>query len=425
MKATASRRTQDMPRIIFQELSGSPEETYTTDDFTAVRKFLVPWADRYDFADWLRGATDAFGSRESIAYPNRPDVEPHKIHIKPFDAASLKKTGMETPSDALNSYSSFALVTVYYKILTSQDLEDGPTAESGTRLSYRINFQLQTVDINGSGLYWNGSTTSLGADAEVEKDGVDARHGHAFQQRVQVAEVPAKEPEFRPLLGGNGFQTGFGGYEGLFVLVDTNEEALSSRGTERGTKAPRHFHRMPGPAQGRINEDVFRFGLRVLETRLEQDRCMPIFLSQCAHARELGLQQVGQVDRRPRLFPALHVPNLKVSRVADELDFLVQAHGRAQVGRKVDPSRTVDGHVHRPLHELAAQLDVFHAPGVVTALVLEELGYVIVEALLVEDVQAAPGDVHHGHQVAGQLLAEFGGKGKAALRINVVCICSV
>ena len=42
-----------------------------------------------------------------------------------------------------------------------------------------------------------------------------------------------------------------------------------------------------------------------------------------------------------------------------------------------------------------------------------------------EDVQAAPGDVHHGHQVAGQFLAEFGGKGKAALRINVVCICSV
>ena len=169
MKAAASRRTPDMPGIIFQELSGSPEETYTTDDFTAVRKFLVPWADRYDFADWLRGATDAFGSRESIAYPNRPDVEPHKIHIKPFDAASLKKTGMETPSDALNSYTSFALVTVYYKLLTSQDLEDGPTAESGTRLSYRINFQLQAVDINGSGLYWNGSATSLGADAVVVK----------------------------------------------------------------------------------------------------------------------------------------------------------------------------------------------------------------------------------------------------------------
>ncbi|MBQ3351058.1 MAG: hypothetical protein IJG38_11705 [Thermoguttaceae bacterium] len=158
-----------MPRIIFQELSGSPEETYTTDDFTAVRKFLVPWADRNDFADWLRGANDAFGSRESVAYPNRPDVEPHKIHIKPYDATSLKKTGMKTPSDALNVYSSFALVTVYYKILTSQDLEDGPTAESGTRLSYRINFQLQTVDIEGDGLYWHGSTTSLGADAEVVK----------------------------------------------------------------------------------------------------------------------------------------------------------------------------------------------------------------------------------------------------------------
>ncbi|MBR6437018.1 MAG: hypothetical protein IKS45_10955 [Thermoguttaceae bacterium] len=159
-----------MPQIPFQELSGSPEETYTTDDFAAVRKFLVPWTARNDFADWLRGATNVFGPHEAIAYPNRPDVEPYKINIQPFDAATLEKTTMtDSPSEALNCYSSFALVTVYYKLLTSQDLEDGPTAESGTRLTYRINFQLQEVEINGAGLYWHGSTTSLGSNAEIVK----------------------------------------------------------------------------------------------------------------------------------------------------------------------------------------------------------------------------------------------------------------
>ena len=91
-----------MPSIPFQELSGSPEETYTTDDFTAVRKYLVPWADRDNFADWLRGTTNAFGPRDAIAYPNRPDVTPYKIHIKPFDAESIEKTSMDSLSDRLN-----------------------------------------------------------------------------------------------------------------------------------------------------------------------------------------------------------------------------------------------------------------------------------------------------------------------------------
>ena len=158
-----------MPRIPFQELSGSPEETYTTDDFTAVRKFLVPWEKRDDFANWLRGATNVFGAIDLIAYPSRPDVVPYKINIQPFDPLTIEKTAMDKPSDALNRYSSFALITVYYKIQTSQDLEEGPTAESGTRLTYRINFQLQEVEINGSGLYWNGSTTSLGANDAVVK----------------------------------------------------------------------------------------------------------------------------------------------------------------------------------------------------------------------------------------------------------------
>ena len=158
-----------MLKIPFQELSGSPEETYTTDDFTAIRKFLVPWENREEFANWLRGATNAFGPLESIAYPNHPDVVPYKIHIKPFDPLTVEKTAMDSPSDALNRYSSFALITVYYRIQTSQDLDDGPTAESGTRLSYRINFQLQEVEINGSGLYWRDSVTNLGAGAAVIK----------------------------------------------------------------------------------------------------------------------------------------------------------------------------------------------------------------------------------------------------------------
>ncbi|MBR0238848.1 MAG: hypothetical protein IJQ39_12210 [Thermoguttaceae bacterium] len=158
-----------MPQIPFQELSGSPEETYTTDDFTAVRKFLVPWEKRDDFANWLRGATNVFGAIDLIAYPSRPDVVPYKIHIQPFAPLAIEKTAMDKPSDALNSYSSFALITVYYKIQTSQDLEEGPTAESGTRLTYRINFQLQEVEINGDGLYWHGSTTSLGSNASVVK----------------------------------------------------------------------------------------------------------------------------------------------------------------------------------------------------------------------------------------------------------------
>lgn len=155
--------------IPFQELNGSPEETYTLDDFTATRQFLVPWSRRNDFVSWLRGVSTAFGSQESVAYPNRPDVLPYKIEVKPYDSRTVLKTAIGTPSEALNRYSSFALIRAHYKLQTQQDLDSGPSAATGTRLSYRINFQLEQTSVNGAGLYWDGSTTSLGADVSVPK----------------------------------------------------------------------------------------------------------------------------------------------------------------------------------------------------------------------------------------------------------------
>lgn len=155
--------------IPFQELSGSPEEQYTSDGFTAVRKFLVPWDNRDSFVAWLRGSSDVFGSRETVAYPNHADILPWKIDISPYDDLTVKKSAMSTPSAGVNAYSGFALITVYYRLMTQQDLDSGPKAESGTRLTYRMNYQLEALTLNGVGLYWNNTTASLGSSREVIK----------------------------------------------------------------------------------------------------------------------------------------------------------------------------------------------------------------------------------------------------------------
>ncbi len=155
--------------IPFQELSGSPEEQYTTDGFTAIRKFLVSWSQRDDFVSWLRGTSEQFGSPETVTYPNHADVSPWKIEVVPFDSASITQQSIILPSDALNDYNSYALVTVHYKIMTQQDLDDGPTAETRTRLTYRMNYQSELVNIPGTGLYWDKTSVSLGENYPIVK----------------------------------------------------------------------------------------------------------------------------------------------------------------------------------------------------------------------------------------------------------------
>ena len=156
--------------IPFQELAGSPVEQYSSDGFTATRKFLVPWIQRESFARWLLGTAESYGTRESVTYPNQSDVTPWQLKIVPYDDSTIEKQTMSQPSEALNSYDGLALITVDYKTTTQQDIDDGPSAETGTRLTYRITYESNESELNPVGAYWSNTSVSLtNADGLVKR----------------------------------------------------------------------------------------------------------------------------------------------------------------------------------------------------------------------------------------------------------------
>ncbi len=168
--------------IPFQELAGSPVELYTTDGFTATRQFLVPWERREAFARWLMGTASEYGARDSVAYPNQSDVTPWQLRIVPFDDSTIEKQTMTQPSGTLNSYDGLALITVDYKTTTQQDIDDGPDAETGTRLTYRITYESIETALNPVGAFWENSTAALTSSDTLVKRIPQTIHILTWQQ---------------------------------------------------------------------------------------------------------------------------------------------------------------------------------------------------------------------------------------------------
>lgn len=157
--------------VAFKELGGSPVESYTSSGFTAHREFLVAWEDRDAFAAEILGQAAEYGSEPSLHYPGKTSVFATNVRFEPFDPDNPDAKVLPSLTEGLNSYSrSFAKATVVYRTLTLRDRVDGPDNESDTQLSYRMEYDVEYVEITPRGWKWaDNPSLALPDDLELVK----------------------------------------------------------------------------------------------------------------------------------------------------------------------------------------------------------------------------------------------------------------
>ncbi len=154
--------------VPFQELAGSPVEQYTLDGFRARRQFLVAWGDRDAFARELLGTAAEHGGSVWLHYPGKPTVVAVSLRYEPLDPRGLEVQTLADLTEGLNGYSgSFAKATVEYRTVNTQDRDDGPQAESGTHLTYRMECVVERERLLPGGWTWADTGQAVPNELEV------------------------------------------------------------------------------------------------------------------------------------------------------------------------------------------------------------------------------------------------------------------
>ncbi len=140
----------------FKELGGSPVEQYDLEGFNARREFLIDWDDRDAFAAEALGIATECGGSTWANYPGKTSVFAFSVSYEPFDPDSPDCQELTELTGSLNSYTgSFAKAVVKYKTVSPRDRDDGPDNETGTHLTYRMNFASDYQTIPPRGWTWN------------------------------------------------------------------------------------------------------------------------------------------------------------------------------------------------------------------------------------------------------------------------------
>ncbi len=156
--------------LTFQELGGSPKETYSFDGFQATRTFLIPWEQRNEFAVALFGKASDSGKNNRLAYPGRKDVYASRLHLEPFDPTSVNIRDLNDPKTDLVDYNgSYAKAVVDYSTLDSNDRNDGPINEEGTSISYKMVVESTETLLPSTGWRWGDTVTALPDDIALLK----------------------------------------------------------------------------------------------------------------------------------------------------------------------------------------------------------------------------------------------------------------
>ncbi len=148
--------------VSFYELAGSPKESFTTEGFSATRRFLVRWEDRNAFARDVMGHSTVFNYQSATYYPNRTSVFPVELTFVPADEKTIQRQEINALHLGLNSYDGWAIAEIQYKTLTDSDLDIGVETESGTSLTYRLSWESLETDLP-SDTGWTWADT----DAEI------------------------------------------------------------------------------------------------------------------------------------------------------------------------------------------------------------------------------------------------------------------
>jgi len=146
--------------VAFKEIGGSPVERYTRSGFFAQRRFLVAWEDREQFAVEVLGRAATHAEVGPVQYPGKPTAVAVSLRYEPLDADAPDNKPLADLAHDLNSYDGqYAVATVEYRLLNTQDREDGPTNEPGTHLTYRMKPARVDLEIRPAGWVWADQPT--------------------------------------------------------------------------------------------------------------------------------------------------------------------------------------------------------------------------------------------------------------------------
>ena len=139
--------------IAFKELAGSPTEDFGSDGLRAQRQFLCAWDDRQRLVQQALGDGYEFGGTGRAQYPDKPGIVAVRARCEPF-ADDVQPQVLDQLTEGLNSYGSFAKVTVNYELLVPADRPDLPEVEDGTFLTYRMDFGVEVERLPSHSLSW-------------------------------------------------------------------------------------------------------------------------------------------------------------------------------------------------------------------------------------------------------------------------------
>jgi len=133
--------------VVFQELEGSPTETFNSDGIVCKRTFLVNWADRYEFLKELLGTGGTFGTGAVKHYPDLDKVLAVAVTFEAHGSDVIAQELTDVQDD-LQGYATYAKATVDYKDFV------GPSPESGTWGEYRQDFGGEYITLPDGFVRW-------------------------------------------------------------------------------------------------------------------------------------------------------------------------------------------------------------------------------------------------------------------------------
>ncbi|MGD0897982.1 MAG: hypothetical protein ABR915_09095 [Thermoguttaceae bacterium] len=144
--------------LVFKELAGSPVETYDSHGMKAQRRLLCAYEDRRAVVTALMGGTP-LGGPSQAAYPDQPNVLAMRVRIEPFEKNPDDQGLFDDLTADLNSYSGqFVEVAVDYELLGGGSSRL-PKVQSGTFLTYRMDFGGEYIVLPGHTLQWQSDAT--------------------------------------------------------------------------------------------------------------------------------------------------------------------------------------------------------------------------------------------------------------------------
>ncbi|MBN1589403.1 MAG: hypothetical protein JW888_07805, partial [Pirellulales bacterium] len=151
-------------------LGGSPKEQYDARGFSAQRELLVAWEDRDALAVEILGEAAQHGGSFWTTYPGKPSVFAVSIRYEPVDADQPDQQELSSLSAGLNSYHhGLAKAIVRYETINELDRDDGPENETGTQISYRMQFSADLQEIGAGGWSWLDTSVALPPDQPLIK----------------------------------------------------------------------------------------------------------------------------------------------------------------------------------------------------------------------------------------------------------------